>query len=259
MARAQNIRLAKRRLNSSRSRSRVSAHVSSPLCQACSGSVAISADSKAIDMPLPVKGGIIPQASPRAAIPSRDSCQPRRNPATPRKDSASTRAASIRFARTPRPPARQIPLKRLDSLTGKAGLQSEETADIDSFLLHLPQAHIAVGRKVHLEIRLRVRVRAHGTSAQSNGLLPAFSPRTKRARRPFAAFAASARRGLRRVPEIFLKVFHPTQIGRFRVRPVVEWRGFFGREKTTRSNDVSSHHRKGLRFPANQRCTAILR
>ena len=105
MARPQNIRLAKRRFNSSRSRSRVSAQVPRPVCQVCNGSAAISADSNAIDMPLPVKGGIIPQASPRVATSSRGSCQPRRNPATPRKESGSTRAAKIRPARASRPPA----------------------------------------------------------------------------------------------------------------------------------------------------------
>ena len=53
-------------------------------------------------------------------------------------------------------PRAQIPLERLNALTRKAGIQAEETANIDLVLFYFCQAHIAVGGKMHLQIGLEV-------------------------------------------------------------------------------------------------------
>ncbi len=72
-----------------------------------SGPRASSADWRAIVMPLPVKGGIMPAASPSAQSEGSPSCHPSSKADTPRKEVASIVAEASRPARAALPPARR--------------------------------------------------------------------------------------------------------------------------------------------------------
>src|SRR5882757_11575165 len=77
--------------------SRVSAQFISPRLYLDNGSIAISADSKAMDIPLPVTGGIIVTASPmQHSVLSMARCGFSESPATEQNESSSNRADASR-------------------------------------------------------------------------------------------------------------------------------------------------------------------
>ncbi len=142
----------KRRANKALTTFAACCHEMVPFDHRTSGSTAISAAWNAIDMPFPVKGGIMLSASPTERTPGIAACLPSLNPATALTESSRTSAFLSLVDSSMFPPAPRVTGQQAGRRAFDRTIHLEKTANIRPAVLDTCQTDITIGARVHFKI-----------------------------------------------------------------------------------------------------------